>query len=286
MKRKLYILVAAIALGSIFSCEPIEDRDSLPGVSLTPETLKFSVVQNPQKNNEVKLTNLDPTVIPYWSYSDSKGEIGHFNTNEQTVFFPFAGNYTVNFTAFTPGGAVYANPVNIKVDQNDSSFFSDPKWAKLTNGEAGKTWVLDMSDPIAWAALNFAGPAPYSGDWWWIPGSYQSWSMENKNWGEMTFDLNGGYNVKVVQTALNSMDQTTKTGVFTYDIAKDAMIFSGGPELLYGGDYYPDVSNWTTIKVIEINDTQMRLSVVRDQSRSGEGNCQIIFNYKVKPAAN
>ena len=49
--------------------------------------------------------------------------------------------------------------------------------------------------------------------------------MENKDWGEMTFDLNGGYNVKVVQTALKSMDQTTKTGILYFDIAKDAIDF-------------------------------------------------------------
>ena len=279
-------MIAVVALGSFFSCEPAEDRESLPALTLTPETLKFSVVQNPLNNNEVKLTNLDLAVIPYWTYSDANGELGHYNTDEQIVFFPFAGTYTINFTALTPGGAVYANPVTIVVNENDPTYFSDPIWNNLTNGAEGKTWVLDMSDPIAWGALNFAGPSPYSGDWWWIPGSYQSWSMAIKDWGEMTFDLDGGYHVKVVQTALNSMDQTTKSGLFNLDIERSTMIFSGGPELLYGGDYYPDVSNWKSIKVIEVTETGMQLSVVRDQSRSGEGNCQIIFRYKVKPPSN
>ena len=166
MKRILLIIIAVVAFGSFLSCEPAEDRESLPALTLTPETLKFSVVQNPANNNEVKLTNLDLAVIPYWTYSDANGELGHYNTDEQIIFFPFAGTYTVNFTALTPGGSVYANPVTIVVNENDPSYFSDPMWNNLTNGAEGKTWVLDMSDPIAWGALNLAGPEQYCGDWW------------------------------------------------------------------------------------------------------------------------
>jgi hypothetical protein len=282
MKRKLYILVAAIALGSFFSCEPTEDRESLPGITLTPETLKFSVVQNPQKNNEVKLNNLDSSVIPYWAYSDASGEIGHYNTNEQIVFFPFAGNYIINFTGYTRGGAVYANPVNVKVNENDASFFSDPKWDMLTNGETGKTWVLDMTHPVGWAGLDY--PAASGDNWNWFPDyADNSWVMENKDWGHMTLDLNGAYNDSVTQTALSGTSQTTKKGTFIFDIANNKLTLNGGVEILYGGDYHPDVSNWSSVHVIKLTETELELGVVRDQSRTGEGKCQIVFRYKPKP---
>ena len=284
MKRIFYLTITVVSLGFLFSCEPIEDGQSLPAITLTPDQLNFTVVQNPTKNNEVKLTNLDSAVIPYWSYSDANGEIGHYNTNEQIVFFPFAGTYTVNYTALTPGGSVYAKPVSVTVDQNDPTYFSEPEWNDLTNGEAGKTWVLDMANPIGWAGLDY----PYNtsgGDYWnWFPDyGGNSWVMANKNWGEMTFDLNGGYHVKVVQTALNSDDQTTKSGLFNLDIAKHTIAFAGGPELLHGGDYYPDVSNWKNMKVVLLTADALELSVIRDQSRSGEGVCQIVYRYKVKP---
>ena len=282
MKRKLYTLVAAVVLGTLFSCEPVEDRNSLPAITLTPETLNFSVVQNPQKNNEVKLKNSDSTVIPYWSYSNSTGEIGHFNTNEQTFLLPFAGNYTINFTAYTPGGAVYGKPVNIKVDKNDSSYFSDPKWNMLTNGSAGKIWVLDMAHPVGWAGLDY--PAASGDNWNWFPDyADNSWVMDNKDWGQMTFDLNGAYNDSVTQTALTGTSQTTKKGTFVFDIPNNKLTLNGGVEILFGGDYYPDVSNWSTVHVIKLTATELELGVVRDQSRKGEGKCQIVFRYKPKP---
>jgi hypothetical protein len=106
--------------------------------------------------------------------------------------------------------------------------------------------------------------------------------MENKNWGEMTFDLDGAYNISVTQTALADNSQTTQTGTFTYDIAKHKLILNGGVQLLMGGDYRPDVSDSSTLNVVELSETSMRLSVIRDQSRTGEGKCQIVFHYKPK----
>ena len=99
---------------------------------------------------------------------------------------------------------------------------------------------------------------------------------------EMIFDLDGGYNVQVTQTALNSDDQTTSSGSFNYNIEDHTIGFNGGVELLFGGDYYGDVSNWTSVKVIEISENSLRLAVVRDQSRSGEEVAQIVFHYKPK----
>ncbi|MDR6762823.1 hypothetical protein J2Y38_003041 [Flavobacterium sp. 2755] len=284
MKRILYIVLAAVTIGStLFSCEPVEDRDSLPAVTLTPSTLKFSVTQNPANTNEVILTNPDPSVIPYWKYVDSNGnELGHSNKSSDKIALPFAGKYTVYYTAYTRGGSVEAAPVEVTVTENDEEYFSNPKWGMLTNGVTGKNWVLDFIDPVGWAGLDY--PAASGDNWNWFPDyASNSWVMPNKNWGEMHFDLNGGYNTTVIQTALASAQQTTKSGTYNFDIANNKLTFNGGVEMLYGGDYYGDVSNWYSVKVVELSATSLRLAVIRDKSRTGEGVCLIVFHYKPKP---
>lgn len=284
MKRILYIVLAAVTIGSmLFSCEPVEDRDSLPAVTLTPSTLKFSVTQNPSNTNEVILTNSDPSVISYWKYVDGNGnELGHSNKSSDKIVFPFAGKYTVYYTAYARGGSVEAAPVEVTVTNNDEEYFSDPKWGMLTNGVAGKTWVLNMVDPVGWAGLDY--PAASGDNWNWFPDyASNSWVMPNKDWGEMHLDLNGGYNTSVTQTALSSTQQTTKQGTYNFDIANNKLTFNGGVEMLYGGDYYGDVSNWYSVKVVELSATSLRLAVIRDKSRTGEGVCLIVFHYKPKP---
>ncbi len=284
MKRILYIVLAAVTIGSmLFSCEPVEDRDSLPAVTLTPSTLKFSVTQNPANTNEVILSNPDPSVIPYWKYVDGNGnELGHSNKSSDKIALPFAGKYTVYYTAYTRGGSVEATPVEVTVTENDEEYFSNPKWGMLTNGVTGKNWVLDFIDPVGWAGLDY--PAASGDNWNWFPDyASNSWVMPNKNWGEMHFDLNGGYNTSVIQTALASAQQTTKSGTYNFDIANNKLTFNGGVEMLYGGDYYGDVSNWYSVKVVELSATSLRLAVIRDKSRTGEGVCLIVFHYKPKP---
>lgn len=286
MKRILYILIAAVTIGStLFSCEAIEDRESLPAVTLTPETIKFSVTKSAANENEVTLKNEDPSVIPYWKYVDANGnELGHSNKSEDKVVFPFAGKYTVYYTAYTRGGSVDAAPVAIEVTKNDEAYFSDPKWTMLTNGVAGKTWVLDFVDPVGWAGLDYPNNPKGSDYWNWFPDyASNSWVMPNKNWGEMHFDLNGGYNTKVIQTAIANDTQTNKTGTYSFDIANNKLAFNNGVEMLYGGDYYGDVSNWNSVKVVELTATSLRLGVIRDKSRTGEGVCLIVFHYKPKP---
>ena len=95
MKRKLYILLATIALGSFFSCEPIEERDSLPAITYTEATLNHTEVVT---GNTLAMKNNDKDVNPYWSVIDAAGtEIGHFNTNSSSVIIPFKGTYTVTY---------------------------------------------------------------------------------------------------------------------------------------------------------------------------------------------
>lgn len=286
MKRILYIAIAAITIGSgLFSCEPAEDRDSLPAVSLTPETIKFSVKQNAANENEVILKNEDPSVIAYWRYVDASGnELGHSNKSDDQVVFPFAGKYTIYYTAYARGGSVDAAPVVINVSKNDETYFRDPKWTMLTNGVAGKTWVLDFIDPVGWAGLDFP-ENPKGKDYWnWFPDyASNSWVMPSKDWGEMHFDLNGNYNTTVKQTAITTDAQTSKTGTYSFDITNNKLAFNGGVELLYGGDYHGDVTTWNSVKVVELTATSLRLAVIRDKSRTGEGVALIVFHYKPKP---
>ncbi|MGO4771458.1 hypothetical protein ACEN2I_07320 [Flavobacterium sp. W22_SRS_FK3] len=287
MKRILYILIAAVTIGSLlFSCEPVEDRENFEAVTLTPADVKFSVAPNPENGNEILIKNEDPDVIAYWRYVDAAGtELGHSNKSSDKIIFPFPGTYTFYFTAFARGGSVQAaTSKSVTVTTTDlSSITTDPKWAMLTNGATGKTWVLDMASPIGWGGLDFPGK---TGDNWnWYPDyASNTWVMPNKDWGEMTFNLDAGYNVSVKQTAQATTSQTTKTGLFSFDIANNKMTLSNGPELLYGGDYYPDASSWTSIKVVELTETSLRLSVLRDQARNpNDGKAQIIFHYKPKP---
>lgn len=282
MKQITKLLAAVMAFGILFSCEPVEDRESLPAKNLKASEINISVTQAPTNPNLVTMTNLTEDVIPYWSYSNANGdELGHSNLQSLDVTFPFAGTYTVQFTAYTRGGAVAADPVTVTIAENNEEYFSDPDWALLTNGVAGKKWVLDMSGPIGWAGLDYPWNTTGADFWNWFPDyAGNEWVMPSKDWGSMTFNLNGNYNVSVTQTALSTNEQVTKSGSFTFDIANHRLVLNGGTEILYGGDYHPDVSNWTSVNVMELTDNSLRLAVIRDQSRTGEGVCQIMFHYK------
>ncbi|WP_281227131.1 hypothetical protein [Flavobacterium aquiphilum] len=274
MKRILYILIAAITLGSLFSCEPSEDRNSLPEMTLKSEDLNFTAVVN---GNNLVVKNMTPDVIPYWSYTDSKGnELGHSNLNETTIAMPFAGTYTVNFTAFARGGSVTSSKT-VTVLKNDSTLFSDPRWQMLTNGELGKTWKINM---VTESPFAFVGPGyintTLEGDWAWFPGSINdvSWSgIENKDWGEVTFDLKGGYNVKIVQTSLDtgSTAQTTSVGTYSFQLTSqaknDRIIMNGGLQMLHTNAYYKETMSGFTfsdVRLIELKTNSLRYALIRN----------------------
>ncbi|MDT0675260.1 hypothetical protein [Autumnicola musiva] len=276
MKNIKIAILAILAVG-FHSCQT--DDEDLPEVQLKASELNFAVMQEPGSDNQIILQNHTADVIPYWHFEDSEGnDLGHSNQDTTSMTFPFAGNYSVYYTAYTRGGAVEAEPVQVSVSKNDEEYFSEEEWNMLTNGVEGKTWVLDMANPVGWAGVDY----PEAGDnWTWFPDyAGNEWVMANKNWGQMTFNLDGGYNVSVTQTALNSSEETTETGSFSYNVEDHNITFNGGVEPLYGGDYYGDVSNWTSVNVIELSENSLRLGVLRDQDRDGEGLAQIVFHYR------
>ncbi|MDO3695352.1 hypothetical protein QVZ41_10930 [Wenyingzhuangia sp. chi5] len=288
MKTKIYnFILICISAFSIAACNPVEDRIDTPDVKYNKENLEFSVTQNSAKNNEVTMTSSQNDVIPFWSYTNSNGdELGHSNKKVLEINFPFAGDYNVYYTAYTRGGAVEADPIVLNVTSNDDSYFSASEWQMLTNGVNGKTWVLDMQSPLGFAGLDFPNNPSGSDYWNWYPDyAGNEWLLENKDWGEMTFDLNGGYNVSVTQTSPEaaSTAQTTKTGTYSFDIDNDLIIFNGGVGMLYGGnvDQFNGVSNWAKMRVLEISETSMRLAVVRDQHAT-EGVALLVYHFKPK----
>ena len=257
------------------SCEPdTHSLGSLPEESKLDFVVVQDLVANPA-GNVVKLKNLTPGVIPYWSYTDSNGnELGHTNLNETSVVFPFAGTYNISFTAFDKGGSV-SSTKTVTVEHNDTSLFSDPRWALLTNGEEGKTWIIDR---VTQASIGFVGPGfintTVGGDWTYFPGSNSeiSWSgIENKDFGEITFDLDGGYNTKIVQTSevLGSTQQTTTTGTFSFILSpgstNDRIIFNGGLKMLHTNAYYTSLSSGfslSNVRLIELTENTLKYVMI------------------------
>ncbi|TRX37762.1 hypothetical protein [Flavobacterium restrictum] len=292
MKRILHILIAVIALGSLFSCNPIEDRNSLPAITKTAATLNFTVTPDASNKNKIVMTNLDTDVIPYWSYTDKDGnELGHFNTNVAEVTLPFAGVYYVKYTGYTRGGAVDADPVKLTIGQNDAGYFSDPKWAMLTNGVAGKTWIINFvtESPFAFVGGNYINKT-VEGDWSWFPGSVNdvSWSgIETKDWGQVTFDLNGGYNIAVTQTSLTagSNVKTTSKGTYTYQrtaaFTNDRIIINGAIQMLHTNAYYTQTMSgfsFSDVRLIELTATSLRYAIIRNDG------AQVVMNLVPKVA--
>ncbi|MEH6659712.1 hypothetical protein [Leeuwenhoekiella marinoflava] len=281
MKR--FLILTIVVITCIYtSCESTDEN--LPSINLKASELNFTVTQNPEKDNEINLKTEETSSIPYWSYFNENGDqVGYSNKVQLMVNMPFAGVYDFYYTAFTKGGAVEADLVQVTVSNNDEDYFSAEEWQLLTNGVAGKTWVLNMVNPLGYGGTDFPYNPDGSNYWNWYPDyAGNEWLMENKDWGEMTFDLDGAYNVEVTQTTLNSTSQTTKSGSFNYDIENHKINLNNGVELLFGGDFYPDISNWSSVEVIELSENAMRLAVLRDQSRTGEDNAKLIFHYKPK----
>jgi hypothetical protein len=280
MKKIKIVIVSFLMLGIGFlitSCEPeIHSLGSLPDESILDYEIVQDFVAKPA-GNLVKLKSLTPGIIPYWSYTDSNGnELGHTNLGETSINLPFAGTYNISYTAFDKGGSVTSTET-ITVTENDESFFSDPRWNMLTNGVEGKTWIVNI---VTQASIGFAAPeyinTTVGGGWGaWMPDSNNDigWSgIETKDWGEITFDLNGGYNVTVTQTSevSGSTQKTTTTGTYTYEMTdeftKDRLIFNGGLKMLHTNAYYTDLSpgfSFSNVRLVELTESTLKYAMVR-----------------------
>lgn len=198
MKTRVFYFLF-IYLVIFAACDPIENRDKL-GEVLNEDQLFFDIVQEPEGSNTVKFVSKTPGIIPYFDWGTG------FSTKENAeAYLPFAGTYTVTYTAYCAGGAVSISK-EFTVSENDEEYFKAPAWNLLTNGTEGKTWVFATDVPTydgkIWgngAYLNFpAGPG-----WWGRTAADAKDDNIDVN-SELCFDLNQAANVKMCENGKES----------------------------------------------------------------------------------
>lgn len=274
MKNKFGFIAVTLVL-LVASCSPSQDKANLPE-PLSRDALKFSVTQKSGEDNVVYLQSQTNGVIPYWDFGSGTS----IQVND-TVIFPFSGDYVIHYDASTAGGFVEGDSVTVHVTTTNLSYLTDPSWAYLTGGQNGKTWVLDMARPIGWYGYDYLKNNGSADDWSWHPDyAGNEWVMPDRYYGEMTFDLNNGKNYH--RTYIDDQGNTENcSGKFDLNIASHTIKLIGC-ELLYGGDYHGQVTNWSNVTVLALSDTSMTLAVSRDHPNPGDGPCWIGFTYKVK----
>lgn len=274
MKNKLILLLTVVFI-FVVSCSPSEEKASLPQ-PIAKTALDFKVSQKDGKDNVVYLHSLTSGVIPYWNFGS-----GISRRVNDTVIFPFSGDYAIHYGVSSGGGFVEGDSVTIHVTTTDLSYLTDSSWAYLTNGQMGKTWVLDMSKPIGWYGYDYLKHNGSADDWSWHPDyKGNEWVMPDRDYGEMTFNLDNGKNYKRVYIDDNG-NRETCTGKFDMNIT-DHTITLVGCEMLFGGNYHSQVSDWSSLVILALTDSSMTLAVNRDHPNPPDGPCWIGFTFKVK----
>lgn len=271
----LSMVMATVAYSFLlWGCSPSQKEVSLPP-QLPGTALQFQVTQKSDKDNIVYLKSQTKTAIPYWDYGS-----GTSTKVNDTIIFPFSGDYTIHYGVSSGGGFVMGDTTVIHVSKTDISYLTDPTWGFLA-GETGKTWVLDMKAPIGWYGLDYAKHNGSAEDWSWHPDyAGNEYVMPNRDYGSMTFDLNNGKNYTCTQIDDNGQTKTT-TGKFDLNPTNHSMKLIGAT-LLYGGDYRSQATNWNNIALLEMSATSITLGVLRDNPNPGDGVCYIGYTFKVK----
>jgi hypothetical protein len=303
MKRHIKILAMFMLPLLIVACK--KDEHSL-GRVLDKSEIVYSVTQDLQADpggNTVILTNSTPGTISMWDF-----QTGTSTRMVDTVRFAFAGDYVVKFSAVTGGQVVQMDSIKVKVTKDNLNYVNDPLWTALSGGVGQeKEWILDeggifFSGPLSFYGVNNGwlkegGPwadganatGCYGGDCWtWGPGTgdiYPS-MMAQGDYGVMTFGLKGTAAFKAVKPMENNI---TQNGSYYLNVATKTLSITNGT-ILRG--YKPakngisGISNWSSYKVLSLDENTMQLGVIRDKDVDGEGPAMIVYNFITKDFKN
>jgi hypothetical protein len=159
MRKMNKIFNLLIGATMLVACETIEDRESL-GPVLKQSNLEFVVSQPASGSNTIYLESRTKGALPYWDWGT-----GFSNKMKDTLYIPFAGTFTIRYTAFGDGGTTIDSTTFTIAENDDAYFDQDPAWKALTNGGSGETWVWALDIPTAKIAGN--GPENCLVPTWW-----------------------------------------------------------------------------------------------------------------------
>ena len=299
MKTYLKILGLLLLPLAMLTCK--KDEHSI-GRVLDKSEVNYSVTQDLTADaggNTVILKNMTPGTLSMWDYGT-----GTSNRMIDTVKFAFAGDYTIKFSVSSGGATVALDSVVVKVTQDNLNYVNDPLWTALTGGVgSSKEWVLDVDGKFFGGPLSFYGTTNgwlkeggpwnsdafatgcYGGDCWtWGPGPGDIYPnmMTRGDYGVMTFSLIGNAAFKAVKPMENNI---TQNGSYFLNVAGKTLTINNA-SILRG--YKPakngitGISNWTTYKLLSLDENTMQLGVIRDKDVDGEGPAMIVYNFLTK----
>lgn len=286
--NKLYIvfsLLAVLMLG-FSACQP--EEYSL-GEMITPNNLKYRIVQDAEDPNMVILQSLTEGVTPLWV--TPMGRSSHI---VDTVRIPFSGDYQFVYGVQSAGGFVQADTFDLTITTTNLMYVDDPLWALLTGGVGEeKTWLLDLN--ADGESRYFNGPLYFYGtddswvtvtegqtiegdSWNWSPDwEGNQWLMPAGDYGSMTFSLQGNATVSVNHEMLSRVDNGS---YFLDATAKTLSMTDAAP--LHDETRDGQVVNWGDVRVMSLTEDAMQLGVIRDEALSGEGPALLVYNYVSK----
>ena len=275
----------------VTSCSP--DELTLESADVAPEDLvegiAFKIEHDAANPNIVYLKSLmSSKYTPLWTHPQGRSQ-----EPTVTLKIAFAGEYEVRFGVQTRGGVVYGEPVTFTVDEMYAEFISDPLWTLLAGGAGEeKTWYLDLD--AEQTSRYFAGPLYFYGtdDSWLtvtegqtVEGDVWSWNPDYKgnpwlfaaaDFGNMTFDLKGGANVRVEHLTIPG--RGTETGSYMIDVENHTLkIVDAAP--LHDVNRDGAVVDWGDVRIMSLTENTMQLAVLRDKALSGEDPCLLVYNY-------
>jgi len=298
MKHAFKILMVLLLPAMVWtSCK--KDEHDL-GRVLDKSEIKYEIKQDLAADaggNTVILKNMTPGTISIWNYGT-----GTSNRMVDTVHFAFTGDYTIKFSVQTGGGVVEMDSLVVKVTQDNLKYVDDPLWTALSGGVGNeKQWVLDTEGKFFGGPLSFYGvnngwlkaggvwdggaTGCYGGDCWtWGPGPADIYPnmMTNGDYGVMTFGLKGTASFKAVKTMENGV---TQNGSYFLNVVAKTLTVNNA-SILRG--YKPakngisGISNWTTYKILSMDENTLQLGVIRDRDVDGEGPAMIVYNFLSK----
>ncbi|MBP1637877.1 MAG: domain containing protein (Precursor) [Bacteroidetes bacterium] len=253
LKYGIWALLSFVVMAA---CSPQEDEKYTLGTldTVTADQITFTQTPSSKTPNEISFTNTTDIKGIYTMVWDL-GNGGSGKDKTVTGKYPFAGDYTVKLTLYTPDGTSATKSQVIHIAQNDYSLISTPAYVNLTGGADdvdGKTWVFDQYNNFTKevAAAGFAvsghlglGPQGSRGQSWWGAKANEKadWKMYDF---KFTF-IQAGVKLNIVNNGegYGRKKSSASIGGFNVTGAKDDDVFfpySGGNytfSLIEGGQY-------------------------------------------------